>query len=100
MSLNSGKAILTSPKVKINDSCLQFHYAGGIGSQLEVRAIYHNNNSSRWNNRFTALTKWTVGQFELPAGEVSLEFIGNASTLGLLIDNVKLHDGKCRKIGK
>ena len=101
MLLNTGKAILTTPKMEINESCLQFYYAGNIGNQLEVRAVYEDNrNLWRWNITFNDLIKWMVGQFELPAGNVSLEFIGNALTSVILIDNVKLHSGKCGKIGK
>lgn len=101
MSLNSGKASIMSPNETIGQSCLQFHYAGGSDSSLEVIAHYSDGrNLSKWSLNFTSQTKWTLGQFQLAAGNVYLEFVGKASHLGLMIDNVNLQNGICGKIGE
>ncbi|CAE1328777.1 CORIN [Acanthosepion pharaonis] len=99
MVLHYGMGLLMSPFEMIPQSCVQFHHIGDIGSRLWVKV--HNSNSTittSWNYSYTSLGIWTLGQFEIPEGNISLMFVGSSKLLGIALDNVILQNGNCGPI--
>ncbi|CAE1138337.1 unnamed protein product [Acanthosepion pharaonis] len=99
MVLRYGIWPLMSPFEMIPQSCVQFHHIGDIGSRLWV--LVHNSNglnTTSWNYSYSDLRKWTLGQFEIPGGNISLIFVGFSENLGIALDNVILQNGNCGPI--